>query len=186
MNERKSNSNFISILIFINSLIIIGLLAFFGYKFSQNEYSHNYYPPSNEMIEMCRSSAFCLIDDNSSSDDLLSALAGKPKTNNYDFTLIVGSIPQINTNIDPIPDPEMITGKEKSYSSAPLENWQPHLVEIVEVQRKYETLGDYCHDAELCLSKKNVSLDELKEAIKSIGLGRKTIKFYMREVVELK
>lgn len=169
MSETKKSNGFISNFIFINSLIIIGILAFFGYKFSQNEYSQNYYLPSDEMIETCRSSSFCYINDNSEFIDLISTLEGKSKASRYDFTLIVSSIHKavkeeskiLNTS-DPVP----------------FEDWQPHEIGI---QRKYETLGDYCREADLCLSKKNVSLGEMVDLVKSISIGKKNIKFYLNE-----
>lgn len=171
MNETKNNSSLITKLVFVNSLVIIGILAFFGYKFSKNEYSQDYYPLSNEMIEMCRVSSFCFIDENSAFIDLMSALVGKSKTSRYDFTLIVSSIPEpVEDEID-----------NTSASSTPFENCQVHEPAI---QRKYETLGDYCRDADLCLTKKNVSLDEMVDAVKSISVGKKNIKFYMNEVEE--
>ncbi len=160
MNDTKKNSSLLPVFIFLNSLITIGILAFFGYKFSQNEYSRNDYFPSDEMIEMCRSSSFCFIDKNSKTIDLLSFLSKKSKEERYDYTLIINSIPE----------PEPINDSEYSYITE--SSLQPLL-------RKYETLGDYCRDADLCLSKKNVSLDQMQNDIESIGAGKKSIKFYM-------
>ena len=120
------------------------------------------------MTEMCRVSSFCFIDENSAFIDLMSALVGKSKTSRYDFTLIVNSIPERVEEVG-----------NTSASSMPFENWQVHEPAI---QRKYETLGDYCRDADLCLTKKNVSLDEMVDAVKSISVGKKKIKFYMNEV----
>ena len=169
MNESKKNSSLITKLVFINSLVIIGILTFFGYKFSQNEYSQDYYPPSNEMIEMCRSSSLCFIDDNSKYIDLLGVLFGKSDKTKYDFTLIV----------DSIPEPELNLTKKATPSPVPFEDFY---IGELEVLRTYETLGDYCRDADLCLIKKNVSLKQIQSDIQAIGIGNKSIKFYMNEV----
>ena len=169
MNETKKNSSLIAKLVFVNSLVIIGILAFFGYKFSQNEYSQDYYPPSNEMIEMCRSSSLCFIDDNSKYIDLLGVLFGKSDKTKYDFTLIVDSIPEP----EPEPEPE---------SKSKINEYPVFLeAELIPLQRKYETLGDYCSGADLCLTKKNVSLKQIQSDIQAIGIGNKSIKFYMNE-----
>lgn len=179
MNEAKKSGNLISVLIFINSLIIIFILVFFGYKFSKNEYSQDYYPPSNEMIEMCRSNSLCFIDDNSKYTDLLGVLLTKSDKIKYDFTLIVDSIPEP----EPEPEPEisLVENEKATHSSAPFEEWQVYEKEEIGIQRKYETLGDYCRDVDLCLTKKNVSLNQIQSDIKTIGLGNKSIKFYMNE-----
>lgn len=175
MNESKKNSSLITKLVFINSLVIIGILTFFGYKFSQNEYSQDYYPPSNEMIEMCRSSSLCFIDDNSKYIDLLGVLFGKSDKTKYDFTLIVDSIPEP----EPEPEPELNLTKKATPSPVPFEDFY---IGELEVLRTYETLGDYCRDADLCLIKKNVSLKQIQSDIQAIGIGNKSIKFYMNEV----
>lgn len=170
MNEIKQKKHSIlDIFIFINSLVIIGILAFFGYKFSKNEYSQDYYPPSDEMIEMCRVSSLCFIDDNSKYLDLLGVLFGKSDKTKYDFTLIVDSIPEP----EPEPEPEInskINDRQLFVEAA-----------LIPIQRKYETLGDYCRDADLCLTKKNVSLNQIQSDIQAIGIGNKSIKFYMNE-----
>ena len=174
MNETKNNnSSLITKLVFVNSLVIIGILAFFGYKFSKNEYSQDYYPPSDEMIEMCRVSSLCFIDDNSKYLDLLGVLFGKSDKTKYDFTLIVDSIPE------PEPEPELNLTKKATPSPVPFEDF--HVGEL-EVLRTYETLGDYCRDADLCLTKKNVSLKQIQSDVQAIGIGNKSIKFYMNEV----
>ena len=172
MNESKKNSSLITKLVFINSLVIIGILAFFGYKFSKNEYSQDYYPPSDEMIEMCRVSSLCFIDDNSKYLDLLGVLFGKSDKTKYDFTLIVDSIPE------PEPEPEPESNSKINERQLFVE------AELIPIQRKYETLGDYCRDADLCLTKKNVSLKQIQSDIQAIGIGNKSIKFYMNEVEE--
>ena len=178
MNEIKQKKHSIlDIFIFINSLVIIGILAFFGYKFSKNEYSQDYYPPSDEMIEMCRVSSLCFIDDNSKYLDLLGVLFGKSDKTKYDFTLIVDSIPEP----EPEPEPELNLTKKATPSPVPFEDF--HVGEL-EVLRTYETLGDYCRDADLCLTKKNVSLKQIQSDIQAIGIGNKSIKFYMNEVEE--
>ena len=166
MNESKKNSSLITKLVFINSLIIIGILAFFGYKFSKNEYSQDYYPPSDEMIEMCRVSSLCFIDDNSKYLDLLGVLFGKSDKTKYDFTLIVDSMPE--------PESNSKINERHLFVEA----------ELIPIQRQYETLGDYCRDADLCLTKKNVSLKQIQSDIQAIGIGNKSIKFYMNEVEE--
>jgi len=175
MNETKKNSSLIAKLVFVNSLVIIGILAFFGYKFSKNEYSQDYYPPSDEMIEMCRVSSLCFIDDNSKYLDLLGVLFGKSDKTKYDFTLIVDSIPEP----EPEPEPELNLTKKATPSPVPFEDF--HVGEL-EVLRTYETLGDYCRDADLCLTKKNVSLKQIQSDVQAIGIGNKSIKFYMNEV----
>lgn len=50
------------------------------------------------------------------------------------------------------------------------------------VSRQYNTLADYCSDAELCLTRTNVSIPQIQDDIKLIGVGRKSIKFFMNEV----
>ena len=102
----------------------------------------------------------------------MGGLFGRADKTKYDFTLSVDSIPE--------PEPEAEPESNSKIN-------ERHLfveAELIPIQRQYETLGDYCRDADLCLTKKNVSLKQIQSDIQAIGIGNKSIKFYMNEVEE--
>lgn len=196
----------------VGILFIIFLLIYFNTEDSwDKQYYSNFQNQTqkNEVLELCDSSLICFMDRNIKYVELLGITSNKANDKKYDYTMIVNNSEETegdsdnystdysSTALDASVGFYNVKGEHISFEDGGTEesnkqvnpgehqsntSYIPQLV-TQKLIPQYHTLADYCSDAEMCISKTNVSLAQIQEDIKSIGVGQKSIRFFMSESI---